>query len=175
VHARTKTEGYRPPAHWEWIGRIQAEVKIPVIANGEIWTVEDYHRCRAISGVDDVMLGRGMVANPGLANLIRQGDGISWEELRPLLLEYWALTALHIQPKNRCGRMKQWLNYLRQTYPEAEAAFLSLRTVNAAEEMEKQLRSTIRLPLGNQRNKKTFAHGTPFARDVILIGNQPSE
>jgi tRNA-dihydrouridine synthase C len=139
VHARTKTEGYRPPAHWEWIGRIQAEVKIPVIANGEIWTVEDYWRCRKISGVEDVMLGRGMVANPGLANLIKQGEGIGWDELLPLLLEFWTLTALHLQPKNRCGRIKQWLNYLRRTYPEAEAAFQSLRTVNTAEEMEKRL------------------------------------
>jgi tRNA-dihydrouridine synthase C len=140
VHARTKTEGYRPPAHWEWIGRIQAEVKIPVIANGEIWTVEDYWRCRELSGVEDVMLGRGMVANPGLANLIKRGEGIGWDELLPLLLEFWTLTALDIQPKNRCGRIKQWLNYLRKIYPEAEAAFQSLRTVNTVEEMEKRLK-----------------------------------
>ena len=35
--------------------------------NGEIWTVEDAQRCRAVSGCDALMLGRGMVADPGLA------------------------------------------------------------------------------------------------------------
>jgi tRNA-dihydrouridine synthase C len=136
VHARTKTEGYRPPAHWEWVGRIQAAVKVPVVANGEIWTAEDYRRCREISGVEDVMLGRGMVANPGLARQIKQGEGLLWDELRPLLADFWALTALHVQPRHRCGRIKQWLNYLRKTYPEAEAAFQSLRLVTQPEEME---------------------------------------
>ena len=137
VHARTKAEGYRPPAHWEWVGRIQAEVKIPVVANGEIWTLEDYRRCRAISGAEDVMLGRGMVANPGLARQIKHGEALSWDGLRPWLAEFWALTAAHMPPKNRCGRLKQWLNYLRKTYPEAEAAFQTLRFAATPEELER--------------------------------------
>ena len=36
VHARTKTDGYRPPAHWEWVGRIADVVDVPVVANGEV-------------------------------------------------------------------------------------------------------------------------------------------
>ena len=139
VHARTKAEGYRPPAHWEWVGRIQSAINIPVIANGEILTVEDYQRCREVSGVADVMLGRGMVANPGLARQIKQGESLGWDEARPLLAEFWALTAQQVQPQHRCGRMKQWLNYLRKTYPEAEAAFQSVRTLTSAEELEKGL------------------------------------
>lgn len=131
VHARTKVEGYKPPAHWEWIGRIQDAIQIPVIANGEIWSIADYQRCRAVSGVVDVMLGRGMVANPALARMIKHGEdaALPWTELQPLLRDFWALVKLHTQPKHHCGRMKQWLNFLRQTYPEAELAFLSLRTV----------------------------------------------
>jgi tRNA-dihydrouridine synthase C len=35
VHARTKNDGYRPPAHWEWVGRIADVVAVPVVANGE--------------------------------------------------------------------------------------------------------------------------------------------
>ncbi|MDR1710122.1 MAG: tRNA-dihydrouridine synthase family protein, partial [Candidatus Accumulibacter sp.] len=34
VHARTRNEGYRPPAHWDWIARIREAVRVPVIANG---------------------------------------------------------------------------------------------------------------------------------------------
>jgi len=67
VHARTKADGYRPPAYWERIPAIRAAVAIPVIANGEVWTADDAERCRRASGCDSLMLGRGMVADPGLA------------------------------------------------------------------------------------------------------------
>lgn len=139
VHARTKVEGYQPPAHWEWIGRIRDAVAIPVIANGEIWSVDDYRCCVEASGVEDVMLGRGIVANPGLARLIRGGTGIGWSELQPLLNVFWEQVKRHTQRKYYCGRMKQWLNFLRQTYPEAEAAFQTLRTVTEPEQLERWL------------------------------------
>ncbi len=141
VHARTKMEGYRPPAHWEWVGRIQAELNIPVIANGEIWTVDDYQRCVEISGVRDVMLGRGILANPALARMIKQGEegALSWAGLQPLLHGFWELVIRRTQPKTQCGRMKQWLNYLRCAYPEAETAFQSLRCVTLPEELEIKL------------------------------------
>lgn len=38
VHARTKVEGYRPPAHWEWIARIREAVALPVIATARFGT-----------------------------------------------------------------------------------------------------------------------------------------
>ena len=75
VHARTKADGYRPPARWEHIPAIRAAVSVPVVANGEIWTPDDARRCRAVSGCDRLMLGRGMVADPGLAWAIRARPG----------------------------------------------------------------------------------------------------
>jgi tRNA-dihydrouridine synthase C len=42
-----------------------------VVANGEVWTVADHARCCAVSGSDDVMIGRGAVADPFLARRIR--------------------------------------------------------------------------------------------------------
>ena len=71
VHARTKVHGYRPPAYWERIADLRQEVKLPLVANGEIWTVEDALRCQQVSGCTSLMLGRGMVADPGLALAIR--------------------------------------------------------------------------------------------------------
>lgn len=64
VHARTKVDGYRPPAHWEWVARVAEAVRVPVFANGEVWTLDDYLRCREVSGVEDIMLGRGLVSRP---------------------------------------------------------------------------------------------------------------
>ena len=131
VHARTKVHGYRPPAYWEHIAQIRQAVAIPVVANGEIWTAEDARRCIEVSGCDALMLGRGMVADPGLAWAIRapQAPALNWAVLLPLVALYWQRVAAHVQPKHRAGRLKQWLNLLRRRHPEAQAAFDVVRTI----------------------------------------------
>jgi tRNA-dihydrouridine synthase C len=134
VHARTKLDGYKPPAYWELIPSVRealAASNVPVVANGEIWTVEEFHRCVHVSGCDQIMLGRGIVSNPALALMAKTGQAqLPWEALQPLFLCFWQLIqAQHIMPKHRAGRMKQWLTYLRRTYPEAEALFTQVRTL----------------------------------------------
>lgn len=133
VHARTKTDGYRPPAHWEWIARVRDAVKVPVFANGEVWDVEDWRRCRAVSGVDDLMLGRGLIARPDLALQIAAArDGrthvpMDWVALRPLVVDFWQQARLKLTPLQSPGRLKQWLKALSRTYPEAAALFAEVR------------------------------------------------
>ena len=130
VHARTKLHGYRPPAYWERIAEIREAVPIEVIANGEIWTVDDARRCRDASGCDALMLGRGMVADPGLALAIRSpyAPALAWHALLPLVAQYWQHVSAQVQPKHRAGRLKQWLNLLRRRHPQAQAAFDAVRT-----------------------------------------------
>ena len=137
VHARTKADGYRPPAYWDRIHEIRQAVKIPVIANGEIWTVDDAMRCREVSGCDTLMIGRGAVSDPGLALAIAtrecrdaNGCNLSWDELQPLIAGFWQLIDTHLELRHRAGRLKQWLNYLRRSYPEAQALYARVRAVN---------------------------------------------
>jgi len=142
VHARTKAHGYRPPAYWERIHDVRMAVGIPVIANGEIWSVADAIRCREVSGCSALMIGRGLVADPGLALAIRGSDAaIGWAQLLPLLLRFWVLVAGHVDARHRAGRLKQWLNYLRRRHPEAQAAYDQVRTVNDAHVIEQHLRA----------------------------------
>jgi tRNA-dihydrouridine synthase C len=142
VHARTRAHGYRPPAYWSRIADICQSVRLPVVANGEIWSVADARRCIAESGCTDLMLGRGMVADPGLALAILAEQGLAgasatgWGQLRPLLAHYWQLVQSRIEPRARAGRIKQWLNYLRRSHPEAEAAYQALRTVNDSRQID---------------------------------------
>ena len=130
VHARTKAHGYRPPAYWDRIAAIRSAVRIPVVANGEVWTVADAQRCLAESGCDALMLGRGIVADPGLALAIRGAAAPDWEALRPLVRHYWHRIGGHVSPRHRAGRLKQWLNLLRRRFPEAQAAFDTVRAFN---------------------------------------------
>jgi tRNA-dihydrouridine synthase C len=141
VHARTRDHGYRPPAYWDRVALIRAAVPVPVIANGEIWTVADAQRCRAESGGMALMLGRGQVADPGLALALRQATPspaglpaqaplLPWATVLTLLQGYFELVAARLVPRHQSGRIKQWLHYLRRRYPQAEEAHARLRTVN---------------------------------------------
>jgi len=140
VHARTKAQAYRPPAYWERIADIRAVVRIPVVANGEIWTVDDARRCREASGCNMLMVGRGAVMNPGLAQAIQadmQGNtalatsGITWPQLLPLIADFWHIVCTRLDARSRAGRLKQWLNFLRRHFPEAEVAYQRLKTINS--------------------------------------------
>lgn len=132
VHARTKADGYRPPAYWERVNDIRLAVPIPVVVNGEIWTVEEARRAQQASGCVDMMLGRGIVANPGLALAIRAGGEalLPWAQLLPLIAAFWDLVCTHLDRRQQAGRLKQWLNLLRRSYPEAEAAYGEVRTLH---------------------------------------------
>ncbi|PSF11639.1 tRNA dihydrouridine synthase [Marinobacter shengliensis] len=135
IHARSKVDGYKPPAYWEEIAKVREAVQSHVIANGEIWTVEDYWRCRKVSGCDDVMIGRGLIARPDLAAQIKasqQGDSIepmTWPEAVALVREYAAALQTRLEDKYVTGRIKQWLNYLRQGFAEAEALWPQARKI----------------------------------------------
>jgi tRNA-dihydrouridine synthase C len=143
IHARTKADGYRPPAYWHRIAEVRSVVSIPIVANGEIWTLEDALRCQAESGCTSLMIGRGMVADPGLALAIAatgprpgQTSEVAWEQVRPLLWVYWELICRRVEPRHRAGRIKQWLNFLRRRYPQAEDTYQALRTLSDSRQVE---------------------------------------
>jgi tRNA-dihydrouridine synthase C len=147
VHARTKAHGYRPPAYWDRIADLRAIVKLPLIANGEIWTVADALRCREVTGCSDLMIGRGMVSDPGLGLAIQAHDALGaassgqdraapWPTLMPLMLQFWHRVGLHVAARHRAGRLKQWLNYLRRSYPEAQQAFDAIRLLHEPAKIE---------------------------------------
>jgi tRNA-dihydrouridine synthase C len=156
VHARTRAEGYRPPAHWEWVARIDEVVQRPVIANGEVWTATDHSRCCALSGCDDVMIGRGAVADPFLAERIRAlagGEEIAgdrspdWRRLQPLLADYWQQVCARVSARQAPGRLKLWLAALRRNFVEADALFVAVRPLRAVDEVSAALvRHGIMLP-----------------------------
>jgi len=136
VHARTKTEGYRPPAYWDWIKKIRAHTRLPVIANGEIWSYEDAKRCQEMSGCNDVMIGRGALAMPNLARHIRDNEPpMSWPELAQLLIDYSGYEIYGDKGRYYPNRLKQWCGYLKRQYPEAEILFDNIRRLQKADDI----------------------------------------
>ena len=66
IHARLKHESFARRPRWESIAGVKGWLKIPVIVNGGIFSVQDAEHCLRVSGADGLMLGRGAVIRPWL-------------------------------------------------------------------------------------------------------------
>ncbi|MFC0268030.1 tRNA dihydrouridine synthase [Kushneria aurantia] len=136
VHARTRREGYRPPAHWAWVARIRERAGVPVVVNGDIWTLEAWHSAREVSGCRDVMLGRAALADPWLAARIRHwqysGETLPatrWSDRVGVLLDYVAQLGGETGPGVVLSLLKQWLSIMSQHDSEAAAHFAHLKRI----------------------------------------------
>ncbi len=141
IHARTKTDGYKPPAYWEKLPAVREAVSMPLIANGEIWTVEDAARCQEVSGCIDLMLGRGAVTRPDLVNRIRGQHGIDWSTLLKLQLDF--LDSPTKTDAGLVGRYKQWLGMLTHGYVEAEELWAKVKKAKQLDDMRTEIASIL--------------------------------
>lgn len=151
VHARSKADGYKPPAYWHYIAKIRQQIKIKVVANGEIWSVADYFRCREESECDDVMLGRGLIAQPDLARQIKavlqdeEYQALGWSDICRMLYTYYQKTTPLYHERNCGNRVKQWLMYLGRNYSEAEKFFENIKRKSLPNEIEQAFIEQINL------------------------------
>ncbi|MRN39348.1 tRNA-dihydrouridine synthase C [Neisseria sp. N95_16] len=146
VHARTKVEGYEPPAHWDWVRKIRDAVSIPVTANGDVFTLEDYLAIKEVSGCDSVMLGRGAVIRPDLARQIKQyeyGETVKptdFAEIASWINLFFDLcVAKEANNKYPVARLKQWLGMMKKEFPQAQDLFERVRTLKEADEVKQVL------------------------------------
>ncbi len=145
VHCRTKTDGYKPPAYWDWIPRMKEKANIKIIANGEIWNVADFHRCVEVTGCDDYMIGRGVMSNPFIFQQIKQSlnaqpvEEMNWERARPLLPPFFGASTAHINDYFAVSRTKQWLRALSLKNNEAKEVFNQMKTVTKPLEFRESL------------------------------------
>lgn len=64
LHCRTRVQGHKGDADWEWINRVKEVVSFPVALNGNVFTAEDVKKAFEETNADAVMIARGAIGNP---------------------------------------------------------------------------------------------------------------
>jgi tRNA-dihydrouridine synthase C len=144
IHARTRTQLYRPPVDWAAIGRARRAVTIPVVANGDIQTPHDLLACGRASGCRAFMIGRGAMGRPRLFRRIR---GIEEPDLDlpwfvSLLIEYARRLETSGAPERAVlGRLKQWLRLGAPAFEPIDTLFQQTKRLSTLPAMLERLRS----------------------------------
>lgn len=125
IHARTKVQGYQPPVYWRPIGEVRRDLDVPVVANGDIWSLDDFRRCQDQTGCAHYMIGRSALADPALPGQIARELGLL---VRPRPTGDWTARLAGLVevagPNARTlARLKQWLNLAHRfgDFPHFEA------------------------------------------------------
>lgn len=96
VHGRTRSQGYNGNAKWEWITKVKEILKIPVIANGDIFSVEAAVQCLEQTGADGVMCSRGTLGYPFLVGEVDHFLKTGQERAVPTAIERLACAREHL-------------------------------------------------------------------------------
>ncbi|HEX5218140.1 MAG TPA: tRNA-dihydrouridine synthase family protein [Verrucomicrobiae bacterium] len=119
VHARTVSQMYRLPVHYDLIRQASEEMKCPVCANGHVYSADQALDVLKQTKAGGLMIGRGVIRSPWLFNQIRQrwrGEPVvlpAGREVLAYIEALWESQASFDAPeKIQCERMKKFMNYL---------------------------------------------------------------
>ncbi|HIJ39384.1 MAG TPA: tRNA dihydrouridine synthase DusB [Rhodospirillaceae bacterium] len=109
VHGRTRCQLYTGRADWDFIGEVKRAVRIPVVGNGDVTSIEDAASLLAASGADGVMVGRGCYGRPWFPGQIAAFLATGQSPAEPsldvqlaVLLEHWESMIEHYGPEHGC-------------------------------------------------------------------------
>ena len=141
IHPRIGQQLYKGEADVERFAALIPYINAPLVYNGDIVSVESFERIRkAAQPVNQFMLGRGLLANPFLAEEIRGGvlNALGQtERLHAYVIELYEDRLHHAGGSPKVlGRMKELWSYLMYSFEEPQVVWRKIKKINALKEYE---------------------------------------
>ncbi len=96
VHGRTRCQFYTGTADWDFIAEVKDSVSIPLIANGDIRSIDDAYACLERSGADAVMIGRAAQGHPWFPGDVAHHFMTGEVRPEPDIAERWQILREHL-------------------------------------------------------------------------------
>lgn len=151
IHGRTRTDLFSGHADWKIIEKVKQQARIPIMGNGDVFSPEDAARMLRETGVDGVMMGRGVLGNPWL---IRQ----CWDYLsgRPVtetnlqqkadfMVQFLQRVCRNAPPTVALGKMKKIGGYLSKGFPQGARLRARIHGAHSIEECFEAIEAYIAL------------------------------
>jgi tRNA-dihydrouridine synthase B len=153
IHGRARCDMFSGKADWSIIARVKENARIPVMGNGDVFAPEDAERMFRETGVDGVMIGRGVLSNPWL---IRQCyDYLQGKDVAPVtfrdkgefVIRFLERVARETPPPIALGKMKKMGGYLSKGIPGGAHLRELMHASHTSEEFLEILRDFFNKPL----------------------------
>ena len=141
IHPRIGKQLYKGEANVERFKALMPYINAPLVYNGDIVSVESFERIRkTVQPIDQFMLGRGILANPFLAEEIH-GSACNaperTERLHAYVLDLYEDRLRHAGGSPKVlGRMKELWSYLMNSFEEPQVVWRKIKKLNALKEYE---------------------------------------
>jgi len=147
IHGRTRCDLFSGKADWSIIARVKEQARIPIMGNGDVFSPPDAERMFRETGVDGVMIGRGVLSNPWLMRQCH--DYLSGSQVTPVSLQEKAVfmfgfleRLLREAPQPiALGKMKRVGGYLSRGIPGGARLRERLHSARTGDELLSELHS----------------------------------
>jgi len=149
IHGRTRCDFFSARADWTVIAEVKQYARIPVIGNGDIFTPEDAERMFGETGVDGIMIGRGVLSNPWLMRQCwdhlsgRTVTKVTLIERADFMMQFVRQVGLGVPPQVALGRMKKISGYLAKGFPGSAHLRKRVQSARSAHEFFEILHSEL--------------------------------